>query len=566
MATTFIIATIGDTKDNAYFEVAKKQLEQRLAKSGKYAVEFVDITGKNEEEIYDEGSFHGAMYFTNIHDSDNVETFKTLLNSQLDINDFNLFALSHEPVTEAQQVEETERLQSYVKGEFPDAEIHVSPANVRTAQDMRAVTESMISLSMVPYFKFVGPIEKQTEQKVKTLLDIVKDSLEFKHDYTAGHVYRVSKFAKALAIQMGCTEKEVQDIVISSALHDIGKLLTPDEILASSSALNRNERKQMDYHSLGGAQLLEALAAHDSELAKILNPEVMKGIKYHHKDWDGRHDKSTDEIDPINHERIGKYATIIAAADCLDAMISQRAYNNPKHILDTFRDFWDHAGTQFEPEVAKASVLMLGKEIAQLGYDPVKMFSEVSKVPWKAKIDTELQQFFQEHSNEIEVNKNPEPDAYGSLGFRLNKEGYFEFEEENSPKLDPSIRYESEVDFLVHHTDKIGALSNVDISLISKEEIKKAAELQAKMKFHDQDKDGREAMERAFSREIEHDIPNEVYEFSQEDNEINTTSYEASTKLTREGLINEKHQKEAGIENATNSFVTVPDSDKIGDR
>lgn len=561
----FKIATIGNTKDKVYFNLAKQLLEQGFSENDINEIEFVDISGKSEQEILEEGSINGVMYFTDIHNnSNNVEALKTLLNLQNEPNDLNLFAFSHELVTTVEQDKEKEIIKSYLPKQFKNSDVRVAPANITTQREMQSYTKGIVATSIMPYFDYVGSIEEQTNQKISDILKFVNESLEFKHPYTAGHVQRVATFAESIAKEYGCNEQEIQDIVIASALHDIGKIIVPDAVLGSSHALSYAERKQMDIHDKAGSQFLESIAAHDEDLAKKLNPKVLKAIEYHHKDWDGKHDKNSDKIDPINHGLIGKYASIIAVADCIDAMVSQRAYNNPKHILDTFRDLWSNREKQFEPQAAESAILVLGQEIASLGYDPVKMFSEISQNPWRAQIDQGLQSFFIANEKKFEINKNPEPDAYSSLGFRLDENGYFEFNGENSPKRNPEIRLNDEVDFLTHHTDKIFSIPQG--AIISKEDIEKAALSQAKQKFEEQDLEGKSALERSNVREIERSIPQEVEQSSKIDSLYNTTAYKEATALTREGLENERLQKEAGIENPVNSFVTVDDNKTTGDR
>lgn len=564
----FTIATIGNTKDNAYFEIAQQLLEQKFPLSDdetKNQVQFIDITGMTQDDIDELGTITGVMYFKDIHsDPSKTETFKALLRSHTVPSDLSLFPLSHEPVTTKEQEEEQKKVDSYIKEDFEhvknDKELKVSAVltNITTAQEMIAYTNGIVTSSLMPYFNFVGPIEKQTTEKINGILKSIDEALEFKHPYTEGHVQRVSTFAEAIAREMNCSEKEVQDITIASALHDIGKLIIPDKILGSSKQLSYAERQQMEIHDKAGAQFLEAIVAHDEELAKKLNPEVLRAIKNHHKDWDGKHDRNQKDckIDPINHQKIGKYGTIIAVADCIDAMVSQRAYNNPKHILDTFRDLWSNREKQFEPEAAESAILLLGQEIASLGYDPVKMFSEVSDNPWRAQIDKGLQKFFEGNAHKFEVNKNPEPGAYNRLGFRLNENGYFEFEGKNAAPLSHEIRFNDEMGFLRTHKDKVPGGLN-----LSPEDFEKAARAQATQKFINQDAEGKKAIGRAAVFEIkrsisdkitepmqnptERDIPSEVNELSIQDN-IKTSDCKSAIEQTK-ALKEKENQLEAGI-------------------
>lgn len=575
----YTIATIGDTEDNKFYEIAQQLLEEKFPLSDdetKNQIQFIDVTGMNQDDIDELGPITALMYFNkHTHENPvNEETFKAVLKSHTVPSDLSLFSLSHEPVTTKEQEEEQRKIDAYKKELFKNAtnakefKINTSLTNITTEHEMIAYTDGIVTSSLMPYFNFVGPIEKQTAEKINGILTSINEALEFKHPYTEGHVQRVSVFAEALAREMNCSEQEIQDITIASALHDIGKLIIPDKILGSSKQLSYGEKKQMEIHDKAGAQFLEAIVAHDEELAKKLNPEVIRAVRNHHKDWDGKHDRNQKDckIDPINHKKIGKYATIIAVSDCFDAMVSQRAYNNPKHILDTFRDLWSNREKQFEPEAAEYAILLLGQEIASLGYDPVKMFSEVSNNPWRAQIDKGLQAFFERNAHKFEINQTPEPGAYSRLGFRLNENGYFEFEGKNAAPLSHEIRFNDEMGFLITHPDKISSIP--EGVKLSPEELEKAARAQATQKFIDQDAEGKKAMERARVFEIEQsispkvtehsqnpterDIPSEVNELSKKDN-IKTNDCREAIEQTK-ALKEKENQREAGIiENSVTS-------------
>lgn len=214
----FKIATIGDTKDNVYFEVAQQLLAQGYSENDLNEIEFVDITGMTKDDIEELGPVHGVMYFSNTS-QDNPdklnkdELLKTLLSLHTVPSDLKLFALSHEPVTSEEQNKEEEKIQSYIKEEFPNIKntenlsMFLSLANIDTPEAMVAYTHGIIETAFVPDFEYIDSIESQTKQKVDKMLELVTSSLELKHPYTAGHVERVSVFAEAIAREMGCNDK-----------------------------------------------------------------------------------------------------------------------------------------------------------------------------------------------------------------------------------------------------------------------------------------------------------------------------------------------------------------------
>lgn len=402
-------------------------------------IRFVDISNMSEKEILAQGSFSAVLYDTNEISKQNNTAFNELIDIQKDPDDLTFFATSKEKVTDkTMETENATMLERY--GITPKASIF--PIKISNENEANAYLQGVVTTSASSYLLDTSEITDKTENKLKSFTNIVLNATKQKHLYTAGHVQRVSKMVAQLSKDMGFTEQEQNEVYLASLLHDIGKIGIPDDVLASRKALTYPERLQMNYHSQLGEAILQAAIANNPALAEVITPEVLKGIANHHKHYDGYHDRNHQ--DPIHGEAVGKYGLTIAVADCIDAMTSQRAYNNPKHILDTFRDLWSQKGKQFSPEVADAAILMLGRQIGELGINPNKMFAESYDNPKFDQVDSELKKFFLAHTNSIEVNQNPEPGAYSSLGFRLNESGYFEFEGPDSPVWDPDIRIDDE--------------------------------------------------------------------------------------------------------------------------
>lgn len=543
------IATIGDTEESKkYFEIAKAQLPKKLPNTD-CKIEFIDITGKTLKEIRRAGTISAFMYFTDIHKTENAEVLKLALSDQLDISDISLFALSHDKVTETNHQEEEATILDYIKdvpSEEPTSSVSVFPVNITSEKEMQAYVDGFVKTDALAFSDYIDEPSNETHRKTEEIVDLYMEAINSKHNYTSGHVKRVATYSKAIAEKLGFSEKEVKQTALVAKLHDIGKLGIPDSILHSSKALTDEQRDQMAMHSAIGSKALDLIISHDESLAEMITPEVQQGINNHHKFWNGK-PKWNGPEDPIKGEKIGKFAPIIAVADCIDAMTSQRAYNVPKHIADCFRDLWSNAGRQFSPDVAKTAIIILGEQIASLGYDPVKLISNLENPDEKkAKSDIELKAFFEEYQAEhgnFEVSKNPDKDTYCELGFRLNDEGYFEFEGQQAPVLDHNIAFSSEFDF---QKGKLAKNQKIDVDSLSTQDILKASET-AKNILAAQREEGKKSIQN--SRTHERSIAEEVRIATTEDFEYNYQACETATHKTIEGVNLESKENSQQIEN-----------------
>jgi hypothetical protein len=163
--------------------------------------------------------------------------------------------------------------------------------------------------------------------------------LEARDPYTHGHGQRVAREATRIAHVLHLAPVEVAKIQTAAAVHDVGKLYTPREILDNPSHLSDAEYEVAKRHSAWGGRMLATLG--DEEIAAM--------VRHHHERVDG-----TGYPDGLAGSDIPLGARIIAVADTFDAITSSRAYRAAcphKHALDVLAS---EAGTQLDPEVVSA--------------------------------------------------------------------------------------------------------------------------------------------------------------------------------------------------------------------
>lgn len=181
-------------------------------------------------------------------------------------------------------------------------------------------------------------IQKVLDQMILALSKII----DKKDEYTRGHSFRVAKYSKKLALKLGYTPKEAQKVYNIALLHDVGKILIPIEILNKPGKLTDDEFNIIKSHSAIGEEVLKEINTF---------PELSIGAGYHHEKYNGKgypHGATGSEIPEI--------AQIISLADSFDAMYSTRPYRKQMAIGDVIAEIERCAGTQFNPDFAKAFV------------------------------------------------------------------------------------------------------------------------------------------------------------------------------------------------------------------
>jgi PAS domain S-box-containing protein len=195
----------------------------------------------------------------------------------------------------------------------------------------------------------VGTVEDITAPKqageekrnaYESIVFLLATAAEARDPYTEDHLYRIRGFAEAMAAELGLPPDEIREIGLSSLLHDLGKMRVPDSILTKPSPLSAAEWKIMKQHPLWGEELL---SAHPwLETARQI-------ARWHHERWDG-----TGYPDGLRAEQIPLGAAILAVADSLDAMISDRPYKGAWPQQQAIVEIRAQKGQQYSPDVVEA--------------------------------------------------------------------------------------------------------------------------------------------------------------------------------------------------------------------
>jgi HD-GYP domain-containing protein (c-di-GMP phosphodiesterase class II) len=154
---------------------------------------------------------------------------------------------------------------------------------------------------------------------------------------SSGHSQRVSRLVDVAAESIGIGSRERQSLVQAALLHDVGKIVVPQDLLSRPGPLDPHETSQVRRHAELGGRLLAAIPAlaHAAPVAR-----------WHHERWDG-----LGYPGGLKRSHIPFEARFVSVLDAFDAMTSARAYRAPMSLSAAIGELRAHAGAQFDPEI-----------------------------------------------------------------------------------------------------------------------------------------------------------------------------------------------------------------------
>jgi PAS domain S-box-containing protein len=180
---------------------------------------------------------------------------------------------------------------------------------------------------------------------------------EYRDMDTGKHLERIREYTRVLALGLArlpqyaayITADYVEDLCLSSVLHDVGKVGIEDAVLLKPGKLDAQEYEKIKQHArLGG----EALKAVDQQIKRESFLSIGKEVAfYHHERWDG-----TGYPSGRKGEQIPLSARIVALADVYDALTSKRSYKEALTHEEAEKIILGEKGTHFDPDVVDVFV------------------------------------------------------------------------------------------------------------------------------------------------------------------------------------------------------------------
>ncbi|MCM1164446.1 MAG: response regulator [Lachnospiraceae bacterium] len=176
--------------------------------------------------------------------------------------------------------------------------------------------------------KLAGIIADQyyeKEKNSKVMIEILANTVEFRNGECGDHVVNVQSYTEILLRELvkltdkyELSESDISLISTVSALHDIGKICIPDEIINKPGRLTDEEFKIMKSHSAVGSQMISNVPLYRDEPIVKLAYAISR---WHHERWDGR-----GYPDGLKGDDIPIGAQAVSLADVYDALTAERCY------------------------------------------------------------------------------------------------------------------------------------------------------------------------------------------------------------------------------------------------
>ncbi len=213
---------------------------------------------------------------------------------------------------------------------------------VRGAAEISELAENF-NIMAADIEEYIEKLKEAAEANRELFLGSIRmlaAAIDEKDPYTRGHSGRVAKYSTLIGRELRLTEQDLDKLRIAALLHDVGKIGVDDRVLKKPGKLTEEEFELMKQHTVKGANIMRPV----SQLK-----EMLPGIELHHEHMDG-HGYPYGLTAP----QIPLMARIISVADTLDAMTTNRPYQNAMELDFALGKIKALAGTKFDGVIVNA--------------------------------------------------------------------------------------------------------------------------------------------------------------------------------------------------------------------
>lgn len=195
-----------------------------------------------------------------------------------------------------------------------------------------------------------------SDSAIGAVLAALTSALDSRDPYTSAHSEATVVISRAVGEQLGLSGAALHELERVAALHDVGKLGVPTEIIRKPGPLDESEWDIMRQHPCIGQRILKSVP----ELAG-----VARAVLHCHERWDG-----SGYPDRLAGEEIPLTSRIVFACDAYHAMISDRPYRPPMEEAEAVAELEAGAGTQFDPHVVRTLLAVLSDDAPPVSFEP----------------------------------------------------------------------------------------------------------------------------------------------------------------------------------------------------
>ena len=184
-------------------------------------------------------------------------------------------------------------------------------------------------------------LREDIESTQKEVLSTLGELGEWRSKETGDHVNRVALYSELLAREYGCKDEDIKQLKMASPMHDIGKVIIPDNILLKPGKLTDEEFKIMKDHTVYGWEIFHKSTHTLLQTAALIAYQ-------HHEKWDG-----TGYPQGLKGLDIHTFGRITAIADVFDALSHERVYKKAWEMERVLEYLKDESGKSFEPRLVE---------------------------------------------------------------------------------------------------------------------------------------------------------------------------------------------------------------------
>jgi len=213
---------------------------------------------------------------------------------------------------------------------------------VRGAAEISELAETfnMMAGDIEQYIERLKQAAEENRELFLGSIRMLAAAIDEKDPYTRGHSGRVAKYSLTIGRQLGLTAEELDRLRIAALLHDVGKIGVDDRVLKKPGSLTPEEFELMKQHPSKGANIMRPVAQ---------LKEMLPGIELHHEHVDGG-----GYPYGLQGAQIPMMARIIAVADTLDAITTNRPYQSAMEMDFALTRIRQLTGTKFDPAIVDA--------------------------------------------------------------------------------------------------------------------------------------------------------------------------------------------------------------------
>jgi PAS domain S-box-containing protein/putative nucleotidyltransferase with HDIG domain len=189
---------------------------------------------------------------------------------------------------------------------------------------------------------------EKLQSAMSSTIDAISIIVESRDPYTAGHQKRVAQLAVAIAEKLGLSEERINFIRMGSLIHDIGKIYIPSEILTKPARLGDLEFAMIKSHPTVGYKILNKVN---------FIPTIVDIVYQHHERMDG-----SGYPLGISGDAILLESMIVAVADIVEAMSSDRPYRAAKGLAIALEEIKQQRGSTLYAEVVDACLKLFEEQ------------------------------------------------------------------------------------------------------------------------------------------------------------------------------------------------------------